>query len=77
MVPKDMQKKIWQEYKGTTRAERFSKNSYLEACALAVEYVARLEDKPTKNGYRLLIESNIRREAYWQEKRASKNNETT
>lgn len=61
MVPALMQKNIWDEYKGTTREERFEKNSYLEACAIAVEYVANLEGKSIENGYRRLIEINNKR----------------
>lgn len=55
MVPPIMQKEIWAQYKGTTRAERFEKVAYLQACAIAVEHVASLENKNTENSYRKLI----------------------
>ena len=52
MVPKNLQAKVWETFKGTTVNQRCNSIPYMEACADAVEHVARLEGKNTYNSYR-------------------------
>lgn len=52
LAPKTLQDAVWKAFKGTTEGERFKSIPYMEACADAVEYIARLEGKNEVNSYR-------------------------
>jgi hypothetical protein len=58
LVPKTMQGQVWATLKTRSAAPGANPESwaaYYEACAHAVEYVAALEGKPTKNSYRRMV----------------------
>jgi hypothetical protein len=54
-VPKNLQAKVWQAFKGTTAADRCRSIPYMKACADAVEYIAKLEAKDLNNFYRRMV----------------------
>lgn len=55
LVPQPIQQAIWRAYRAAgTRGQRLASVAYLEACAAAVEHVAALEGRLTRNAYRNL-----------------------